>query len=102
MIQFLTDKLKTVYMKRPANQYSTLETRREEFIKSKDLYGKMKFINNVLTLLRCDATSATDLSLIGAGKTVGGIKVNKNTLCKSKLLLVNQSITGLFENRIEL
>ena len=98
----LTEKLKTVYVNRPANQYKVLESGREEFIKSEDIYGKMKLVNNVLTLLRCDATSTTDLSLIGAGKTVGGIKVNKNTLCKSKLFLVNQSITGLFENRIEL
>ena len=98
----LTDKLKTVYMKRPANQYKVLETGREAFIRSEDIYGKMKFINNVLTLLRCDATNNTDLSLIGAGKNVGGIKVNKNTMCKNKLILVNQSITGLFENRIEL
>ena len=50
----------------------------------------------------CDATNNTDFSLIGAGKNVGGIKVNKNTMCKNKLILVNQSITGLFENRIEL
>ena len=98
----LTDKLKTVYLKRPANQYKVLETGREDFIKSEDIYSKMRFINNILILLRCDATNNTDLSLIGAGKNVGGIKVTKNTMCKNKLILVNQSITGLFENRIEL
>ena len=98
----LTDKLKTVYVKRPANQYKILELKREKFVNSNNLYGKMKLLNNIFTLLRCDATNTTDLSFIGAGKNVGSIKINKNTMCKSKLFLVNQSITGLFENRVKL
>ncbi len=98
----LTEKLKTVYLKRPANQYKLLEEKREEFRKSDNLLGKMKLLNNALTLLRCDATSVTDLSFLGAGKTVGNIAVSKSTMCKGKLLLVNQSVTGLIENRIKL
>lgn len=98
----LTDKLKTVYLKRPTNQYNTLESKREEFIKSEDVPGKMKFINNVLNLLRCDATTTADLSFIGGSKNAGSMVKNKNTVCNNKLVLVNQSITGLFENRIEL
>ena len=98
----LTEKLKTVYLKRPANHYKLLEEKREEFRKSDNLLGKMKLLNNALTLLRCDATSVTDLSFLGAGKTVGNIAVSKSTMCKGKLLLVNQSVTGLIENRIKL
>jgi len=64
----LTDKLKTIYLKRPANQYKVLESGREEFIKSEDVCGKMKFINNVLNLLRCDATTIADLTFIGGSK----------------------------------
>jgi len=40
--------------------------------------------------------------VIGGKSNVGTITVNKNTLGKSKLILINQSVTGLFENRIEL
>lgn len=98
----LTDKLKTIYLKRPANQYKVLESGREEFIKSEDVCGKMKFINNVLNLLRCDATTIADLTFIGGSKNAGSMVKNKNTVCNNKIVLVNQSITGLFENRIEL
>lgn len=98
----LTDKLSTIYFKRPTNQYKTLEKGREQFIKSEDIYGKMKLINNVLNLLRCDATTTADLTFIGGSKNAGSMAKNKNTVCNNKLVLVNHSITGLFENRIEL
>ena len=98
----LTDKLRTIYFKRPTNQYNTLENGREKFIKSEDIYGKMKLINNVINLLRCDATTTADLSFIGGSKNAGSMVKNKNTVCNNKIVLVNQSITGLFENRIEL
>ena len=97
------DKLKTVYGPRPANQYSKLEEGRDKFILSTNLSDKMKLLNNILNLLRCDATTTADLSLIlQEKKNVGSMKIKKSTLGKGKLILVNQSVTGLFENRKEL
>ena len=40
--------------------------------------------------------------MIGGTSMAGSIKVNKNTLCGRELLLINQSVTGIFENKIKL
>ena len=53
-------------------------------------------------MLRCDIETKSDLSAIGGSKNAGNMAVNKNTVGKTKLILVNQSATGLYENRIEL
>ena len=53
-------------------------------------------------MVRCDINTKADLTSVGGSANAGSISVNKNTAGKSKLILVNQSVTGLFENRIEL
>lgn len=53
-------------------------------------------------MLRCDIKTKADLSAVGGSKNAGNMAVNKNTVGKSKLILVNQSVTGLYENRTEL
>ena len=53
-------------------------------------------------MVRCDNKTDSNLSMIGLGTNVGGTKINKNTFGNSNLILVNQSVTGLFENRREL
>ena len=53
-------------------------------------------------MLRCDVETKADLSAVGGSKNAGNMAVNKNTFGKSKLILVNQSVTGLYENRTEL
>lgn len=98
----LTKKMETIYVLRPANQGENLRKHENNFSASHDLLEKAKVINQMLNLLRCDATSTANLSNIGGGEYVGSMKIKKSTLGKSKLVLVNQSITGLFEQRIEL
>ena len=97
----LAYKLKTVYAKRPANQSSILEQGEEKFY-GLSLKEKAKVINQIIIMMRCDIETKGDLSAIGGSKNAGSIKINKNTIGKSKLVLVNQSVTGLFENRVEL
>lgn len=91
----------TIYKKRPANQGANLVKNRELF-RNLVLEEKAKVVNEILTMLRCDIATTADLKLVNGGGYAGSIKVNKNTLGKSKLILINQSVTGLFENRIEL
>lgn len=91
----------TVYKKRPANQGANLAKNRELF-RNLVLEEKVKVVNEILTMLRCDIATTADLRLVNGGGYAGSMKVNKNTLGKSKLILINQSVTGLFENRIEL
>ncbi len=97
----LTTKLRTVYSQRPANQSNLLQAKREEFLLL-TLREKAITINQILTMLRCDIATTADLTMIGGVRMAGSMKVNKNTMGKSKLVLINQSVTGLFENRIEL
>ena len=91
----------TVYKKRPNNQSDKL-VRQTYVFESLSLSNKAKVINEVITLLRCDNNSVADLCLIGCDKSVGRMRKNKNTVGKSRLVLINQSVTGMFENRIEL
>lgn len=91
----------TIYRKRPANQVGKLQENRGQFVKL-DLTGKAKLINEVITMLRCDIATTADLKKVNGSSNAGNMAINKNTVGKSKLILINQSVTGLFENRIEL
>lgn len=97
----LVEKLQTVYAKRPANKGQELAERRELF-QGKDGRTKAVVLNEIVQMLRCDVNTKANLKEIGGTANVGNIAVSKNTVGKSKLVLVNQSITGLYENRTEL
>lgn len=92
----------SIYNKRPANQLGTLEKGREKYRAIGDLREKAKIINNILTLFQCDATTSTNLKEIGGTANAGNMAYNKNTLPTKKLILIHQSITGLFETEEEL
>lgn len=97
----LTEKLKTIYKKRPANQWKKLEEGKEKFL-GLSLRDKAKVLNQMLNMVRCDIDTKADLTAIGGSANAGNMAVMKSTAGKSKLVLINQSVTGLFENRIEL
>lgn len=96
-----TEKLLGAYRERPANQGTLLEMNREKFLYL-SLKEKAVVLNQILTMLRCDIATTANLLLVGGTGMAGSMKRNKNTIGKSKLILINQSVTGLFENRIEL
>ena len=100
--ELLKDKLTdTVYKKRPANQSEFLTKHKENF-QSLFLQSKAKTINEIITMLRCDIASTANLTAINGSANAGNIAMSKSTIGKSKLILINQFVTGLFENRIEL
>lgn len=97
--EILVDKLsETVYNKRSSNQYKILDNNREIF-EELETFEKAKVINEIITMLRCDASTTADLKLVGGPSTAGGLTVNKNTVGASCLVLINQSVTGLYEER---
>ena len=97
------EKLSGIYAKRPANPISTLRENREKIIDLKEgLYDKVILVNEVVNLLRCDSENKANLSFVGGSKLAGSMTVNKNTVGKSKLEIIHQSVTGLFENRKEI
>ena len=91
----------TIYKKRPANQGNKIKQNRNVF-EGLSLQDKSKIINEILTMLRCDISTTADLKLLNCSGNAGNMAVSKNTVGKSRLILINQSVTGLFENRIEL
>ncbi len=90
----------TIYQYRPNNQYKAL-------VKMRDKFGKLSceeqcmILNEIMWLLRCKPNAA-NLSLIGGSPQTGTIKINKIISgCKSAYLK-NQSVTGLFEQTVDL
>lgn len=92
----------SIYKKRPANQSATLKNGQKTFLAITNLKEKAQVINNIITMFRCDATTTTNLKTIGGSVNAGGMQVNKNTLTSQKVVLVHQSITGLFDTEEEL
>ena len=97
----ITEKLCGPYVERPSNQGEYLMENREKFLNI-SLKEKAKLLAQMIKLVRCDNETKADLTSIGGSKSAGVISVNKNTLGGKRLILINQSVTGLFENRIEL
>ena len=99
----LTSKLGTsIYKKRPANQLNALEKGKEKFKNIQTLREKAQIIKEMLIMYRCDAATVANLKAIGGSANAGSMKIKKNTLTSRSLVLVNQSITGLFETEEEL
>ena len=79
-----------------------MEKGKEEFIHMDSLTEKARILNEILNLFRCDATTTANLKLIGGSANAGNIAIGKNTLASNTLVLVQQSITGVYEMREEL
>ena len=92
----------TIYKKRPSNQSETLKANRKVFLDLAKLSDKVNVICEVLKMLRCDTATTSNLKLIGGSPNCGAMSKNKNTVGVSELVLINQSVTGLFETREKL
>ncbi len=87
-----------LYCSRPANMLETLKSGREIFLSLSDTVCA-KVLNEILSMLRCDSESKSNLLDIGGKANSGKISINKNTIGKMKVTLINQSVTGLFVNK---
>lgn len=95
------DKLtNTIYNKRPANQVDKLIKDREIFDEL-NIEEQCIILNEILHLFQCKPLTA-NLSLLGEGQTVGAICNNKIISKNKSVIMVNQSITGLFRQELDL
>ena len=97
-----TEKLNgKAYYRRPANKGKELLNGRDIFIKL-SLTDSVIVLREIAYMLRCDIKTTGDISKIGGTAMAGNIALSKNTIGASSLSIVNQSVTGLFENKLEL
>ena len=100
LYEVLMWKLSNIYKSRPANPSKLIIESHKKFMEAENLYEKIKLINEIINLLRCDMETKANLIFIGGTAKMGNIAVSKNTLGKVKV--IHQSVTGLFETRKEI
>lgn len=90
-----------IFKKRHASQLKFLMEARAKFIEC-TLEEECIVLNEILHLMQCKAVLA-NLKLIGGPKEAGRMRFNKVISKKNKsVVLANQSVTGLFEKKIDL
>lgn len=92
----------TVYSKRPSvkKAIESLEKGKERF-KELSIYNQCILLKNLLKIFTTTG-EGIDLRLIGASKETSKLTILKKLSNNEKVILINQSPTGLFERRIDL
>lgn len=98
--EFYRKEKETIYSRRPANQSKTLEEGREQFAKL-PCEEQCVVLNEILHLLQCNPILA-NLEKIGGTPGRGKIQSNKFITNCEEITLIHQSVTGLFEQEIDL
>lgn len=90
----------TIYGKRLLTQVQTLMEKRESFEKlcAED---KCIVLNEILHMFQCQST-ASNLKLIGGPGSAGILVMNSNITKCTRISIINQSVTGIFEKEINL
>ena len=97
----LLNKLKnTVYSKKLSSQIDIFEKGKEKFV-NLDIVKQCEFLYNSLKLFG-NSPSGKDLSLIGGSKDAGILRISSKLKNSNKIEIINQSVTGLFERRVNL
>lgn len=90
----------TIYRYRPNNQYEKLIEKQKTF-EALSCEEQCMVLNEILWLFRCKPNLA-NLSMIGGAAKTGKIALNKVISNYESVILKNQSVTGLFEQSIDL
>jgi CRISPR-associated endonuclease Csn1 len=97
----LKDKLaNSIYSKKMINQVKYLDKGRPTFITLTKM-EQCEVIKKIIVLFKC-VSGNTDLSLIGAGKSVGTLLTNKKLDANISLKIINKSINGVFSKEVDL
>ena len=90
----------TVYNIRPSTQVKILESGKEKFEKL-SLLDKCLVIEEILHLFQCQSVAA-NLSSIGGAARAGILLLNNEISRCGQIEIINQSITGFYEQVIDL
>lgn len=102
LYRILYDKLQnTIYRYRPNNFGKKLKGKEKEF-ESLSCEEQSILLDEIMNCVRCKPNTVADLTKIGESRNSGKITLGKRiTNCES-VIMVNQSVTGLFEKRTDL
>ncbi|WP_300275942.1 type II CRISPR RNA-guided endonuclease Cas9 [Peptacetobacter sp.] len=101
--EYLYEKIiNSIYSKRPAiiNTIKCLETGKSKFEKL-SIYEQCIQIKKIIRIFNT-TSEGIDLETIGGSKQTSVLRINKKLSDNDKVFLINQSPTGIFENRINL
>ncbi|MCQ2530711.1 MAG: type II CRISPR RNA-guided endonuclease Cas9 [Lachnospiraceae bacterium] len=99
--EYLSKKLNsTLFLLKPNNIALRVTEGRESF--NKLSIEKQVFVLGQILILSSIGTNTADLSLIGGSSSSGKMYLGKDISNKKEIVLVNQSVTGLFESRVNL
>lgn len=90
----------TIYKYRPGSQVIKIEEGKDKF-KKLSIEEQCIVLNEILNLLRCKPVTA-NLLLIDGAKDAGKIQKNKLISNSDSVKMINESVTGLFKNEINL
>ena len=90
----------TIYKYRPNNKCEELMNMKEKFERL-SCEEQCTILNEIMWLLRCKPNAA-NLSLLGGAPQSGVIKINKMLVKCQSVKLKYQSVTGLFEQTVDL
>lgn len=91
----------TIYRFRPNNQGDKLMEKEEKF-KQLTCEEQCKVLQEILWLLRCKPQTTANLELIGGSANTGKIAISKVISNHESVIMKNQSVTGLFEQTLDL
>lgn len=101
LYDIIVDKqMNTVYAKRPNAMGEKLLLRKEIFV-GLDIIKQCEALLQILKLLQIGDTT-TNLTLIGESANSGKMLISKNIKEPEKVNLINQSVTGLYEKKVNL
>ena len=90
----------TVYGIRLMTQAQTLTEKRENFLKL-SCEDKCIVLNEILHMFQCQS-GAANLKMIGGPGSAGLLYLNSNITKYKKLSIINQSVTGVYQNEVDL
>lgn len=97
---FLNKLEHTVYNVRLSSQVNTLTNKRETFCEL-SMEEKCIILSEILHMFQCKSCSS-NLKLIGGSASVGILKISNGISKYNQVSIINQSITGIFQQEIDL
>ena len=98
--ELLNKLMNSIYAKRLATQAKFLDIGKPDFIEL-STEDKCILLAEILHLFQCNS-QASDLSLLNGPKRAGILKMNNDITKLEKINVYNQSITGFYEQVIDL